>query len=287
MSAPTAPIPSLHGDLGAAIGAQVEQMILQAKKDSEARVRHELNVARSQLQQMEALITDLTDRVGSISRTNGNAAAETSLIVDRTFLSAKVSQLEQKWGSEVKALKQDLHRTILAHNHNSDLMRHHRDALDEARRKMDSLGQPKAEQVDAQIQKIERLLRAGEAKQRALDALTERIVTLELQVNEMLPGTAMANPFASMMQGLAVPGETRSSKKDSEPPSEEEVRKRLLQAAKAAQGDASTTFNAEAPVFIPRGVAQDVGPSSVGEASSPGEDEGEPSPKSSGPEGDK
>ena len=27
---------------------------------------------------------------------------------------------------------QDLHRTILAHNHNSDLMRHHRDALDEA-----------------------------------------------------------------------------------------------------------------------------------------------------------
>lgn len=81
----------------------------------------------------------------------------------------KIKQLEQKWGSEVKALKQerefltvsdcwksvslltldhvgrrsdhfshapqqlqDLHRTILAHNHNSDLMRHHRDALDEA-----------------------------------------------------------------------------------------------------------------------------------------------------------
>ena len=68
----------------------------------------------------------------------------------------KIKQLEQKWGSEVKALKQahmlqsregfsglrdrqddyviqDLHRTILAHNHNSDLMRHHRDALDEDR----------------------------------------------------------------------------------------------------------------------------------------------------------
>lgn len=285
MSTPLAP--GLHGDLAAAIGAQVEQMILQAKKDSEARVRHELNVARSQLQQMEALITDLTDRVGRIVRSNGSASPDAALLVDRAFLSQKISQLEQKWGSEVKALKQDLHRTILAHNHNSDLMRHHRDALDEARRKMDSLGQPKAEQVDAQIQKVDRLLRAGEAKQRALDALTERIGTLELQVNDLLPGTAMANPFAAMMPGLAMSGDSRSGKKDGELPSEEEVRKRLLQAARSSQSaDGSTTFNAEAPIFVPRGVAatQDAGTSSG--SASPREEEGvsapgEPSPKSS------
>eukprot|EP00913_Durusdinium_trenchii_P009980 g9366.t1 len=50
---------SLHGDVASAIGKQVEQMILQAKKDSEQRVRHELNVARTQLQQMEELVFKL------------------------------------------------------------------------------------------------------------------------------------------------------------------------------------------------------------------------------------
>ena len=95
-----------------------------------------------------------------------------SLCTSAFHAGQKIKQLEQKWGSEVKALKQeslmaevydvcyenhtdvmtretqnrapwlqheplqsmwqDLHRTILAHNHNSDLMRHHRDALDEA-----------------------------------------------------------------------------------------------------------------------------------------------------------
>ena len=84
--------------------------------------------------------------------------------MDKESVGQKIKQLEQKWGSEVKALKQanpveripslrcrrvwgrisdgsmrrdrmrqDLHRTILAHNHNSDLMRHHRDALEKER----------------------------------------------------------------------------------------------------------------------------------------------------------
>merc|ERR1719159_425023 len=116
-----------------------------------------------------------------VSRCAGPHATDPVQTVDRVYLSNKISELEQKWGSEVKALKQDLHRTILAHNHNSDLMRHHRDALDEARRKLDSQTQPKAEQVDAQIDKVDRMLRAGLAKQRAVDALTERLATLEAQ----------------------------------------------------------------------------------------------------------
>jgi len=261
---------SLHSDVAHAIGQQVEQMILQAKKDSEARVRHELNVARGRLQQMEAHIADLSDRVGRCVRSNGSGAGQVdpSQTVDRAFLSQKIKQLEQKWGSEVKALKQDLHRTILAHNHNSDLMRHHRDALDEARRKLDAQTQPKAEQVDAQIEKVDRMLRAGQAKQRALDALTERLTQLEQQVGDVLPGGAamsgmMPPGMGGMMPpGMSVPGATgaaatkKAVKKDGEPPSEDEVRQRLLQAAKAAQhADGASSFNAEAPVFIPRGAS--------------------------------
>jgi len=219
---------SLHGDVAVAIGAQVEQMILQAKKDSEARVRHDLSVAKSQLQHMESIVIELSGRVARCVDQRGPGASEASETVDRTLLSQKISQLEGKWGSEVKALKQDLHRTILAHNHNSDLMRHHRDALDEAKRKVDAMTQPISEQVDVQIDKVERILRAGQAKQRALDALTERLAQLEAQVGEMLPSASMAG-YPGAMPGM--PG--------LKPPTE----------------DAHKTFNAEAPVFVPRAVA--------------------------------
>jgi len=262
---------SLHGDVASAIGQQVEQMILQAKKDSEARVRHELNVARGQLQQMEAHITELSDRVARCVRSNGAGGPDPSQIVDRTFLCQKIKQLEQKWGSEVKAMKQDLHRTILAHNHNSDIMRHHRDALDEARQKLDAQTQPKAEQVDAQIEKVDRMLRNGQAKQRALDALTERLAQLEQQVGgPMAPGAGFGSMMPPGISGAGLAGLSGSStsasttkknaKKDGEPPSEEEVRARLLQAARGAQSAAdssSTSFNAEAPVFIPRGAGSE------------------------------
>jgi len=227
-------------------------MILQAKKDSEQRVRHELNVARTQLQQMEAHITELSQRLDRCVRLNTSGSPDPSVTVDRAFLSQKIKQLEQKWGSEVKALKQDLHRTILAHNHNSDLMRHHRDALDEARRKLDAQPAPKAEQVDAQIEKVDRMLRAGAAKQRALDALTERLTQLETQAASLFPTSV-----ASVPPGLAAaPAPKKGTKKEGELPSQEEVRAML---EKAARGEGASSFNAEAPVFIPRSAAADDG----------------------------
>eukprot|EP00930_Biecheleria_cincta_P056949 TRINITY_DN4296_c0_g1_i1.p1 TRINITY_DN4296_c0_g1~~TRINITY_DN4296_c0_g1_i1.p1 ORF type:complete len:326 (-),score=79.92 TRINITY_DN4296_c0_g1_i1:704-1681(-) len=277
---------SLHGDVASAIGQQVEQMILQAKKDSEARVRHELNVARQQLQQMEAHVNELTERVSRCVRSNGSGAADPSQTVDRVFLSTKIKQLEDKWGNEVKALKQDLHRTILAHNHNSDLMRHHRDALDEARRKLDTQTQPKAEQVDQQIEKVDRMLRAGQAKQRALDAVTERLTALEGQVNELLPNpAAMSGAYGGMMPpgvsgmaglsgapGLGAAAPKKAAKKESEgPPSEEEVRNRLLQAARGGAA-AATSFNAEAPAFVPGGAVEGSAgakPAAAGDAGAP------------------
>lgn len=277
----TAAMLDTKNDIAAAIGQQVEKMIVQAKKDSEARVRHELNIARTQLQQMEALVTDLGERVSRCVRSNGSGVADPSIVVDRNFLSQKIAQLEQKWSSEVKALKQDLHRTILAHNHNSDLMRHHRDALDEARRRLDSQAHLKADQVDAQIEKVDRMLRASLTKQRALDMLTDRLTHLELQVNEMIPGAAaMQNPFAAMLAsppGIAGVGALGQSsgkkKKDGDVPSAEEVRERLLQAARAAQStDGASNFNAEAPVFVPRGVADTGAKGDTGETSGEGEE---------------
>jgi len=237
---------ALHGDVASAIGQQVEQMILQAKKDSEARVRHDLSVAKGQLAHMETIIGELTERVARCALANRTGTSEASETVDRTLLSTKIAKLEQKWGSEVKALKQDLHRTILAHNHNSDLMRHHRDALDEAKRKVDAVTQPISEQVDMQIEKVERILRAGATKQRALDALTERLTQLEAQVAEMLPSAAMPPGFPGMLPGMAGLGKHAVA---------EDMHSQLLQAAARSTAGADSGFNAEAPVFVPRAVA--------------------------------
>ena len=82
---------SLHGDVASAIGKQVEQMILQAKKDSEQRVRHELNVARSQLQQMETHITELSQRLERCGRPNSAGSPDPSVTIDRAFLSLALS----------------------------------------------------------------------------------------------------------------------------------------------------------------------------------------------------
>jgi len=266
---------SLHGDVASAIGQQVEQMILQARKDSETRVKHDLTEVRARLQQIEGLIGSLTDRVSRV-RTRAQKSGPDPEHVDQAFLNQSIHQLEQKWGSEVKALKQDLHRTILAHNHNSDLMRHHRDALDEARRRLDAQMQPKAEQVDAQIEKVDHMLRAGQAKQRALDALTERMTALEQQVGDLIPLSGpMTGPFGGMLPGvlrglnpMGIPQPTmvqqgeqpkRPGKKEGELPTGEEVGARLLQAphghTNGNDGGASS-FNAEAPVFVPRGAPQ-------------------------------
>lgn len=176
----------LHGDVATAIGQQVEQMILQAKRDSEVRVRHEVQLTRTQLAQMEQAISELVERIGRCRKRGANGV-DLSTVVDREFLTAKIALLEQKWQQEVKALKQDLHSTILAHNHNSDLIRHHRDTLEEARKMMETRQQPRAEQVNAQIEKVDRLLRAGQAKQRALDTMTERLGSMEAQVSELFP----------------------------------------------------------------------------------------------------
>jgi hypothetical protein len=238
-----------HGSVASIIGQQVEQMILQAKKDSEARVKHDLSMAKTQLHNMSGVIEELGGRVARCTRNSANP--EHSQAVDQAFLTQKIAQLEQKWATEVKAMKQDLHRTIQAHNHNSDLMRHHRDAIEDARRKLDAQSQTKVEQVDQQIERMDLMLRQDLAKERALESLSERITHLEQQIGELAP--------AAPMYVKEDPARRNSAKKDAEPPTEDEAMN-VSQASTGptaggtAEGSASG-FNVEAPVFVPRGVS--------------------------------
>merc|ERR1719487_968981 len=109
------------------------------------------------------------------------AARPSGDTIDRNSLGQLLQKIEHRWGKELATLKQELHQTILAHNHNADLMRHHKDALDHLRTQlMQKQGQP-APQVTAQLGKLEQLLQQDNLKQRKLDSLTQWVEMMEAQ----------------------------------------------------------------------------------------------------------
>jgi hypothetical protein len=230
-------------ELAQAIGQQVEAVILQAKKDSEQRVRAEFAAAKMQLRQMQVVIEELHTRVQRTAAAGSKPGeGEESQTVDRSYLTQRITQLEQKLSTEVQALKQDLHRTILAHNHNSDLMRHHRDALDEARRKLDARTAPKVDKVEGQISKVEQLLRQGQTKQRTMEALTSLLVQMEQQVNELVAGAGYSGVVGGMLGAGAAAG-----------PGGVAVEAPVAAGSK----EDSAEFNAAAPSFVPAGLQDD------------------------------
>jgi len=249
---------SLHGDVAVAIGKQVEQMILEAKQDSEKRVSHDLQLAKVELSRLETIVSELADRVAR--QNGGGAKPDSSVYVDEAFKNRNIAELEAKWGTEVKALKQDLHRTIMAHNHNSDLMRHHREALARVQEQMEA--QPKPAQIDQQIERVEKLVRGGQAKQKALDALATRLGGLEDQVRELMPGldfppnltgAAAAQQQQPQQQQQQQQQQPAASKKKAKEISHEERMQQELLRQQQQAGDYN--FNAEAPVFVPRASA--------------------------------
>jgi len=193
--------------------------------------------------------------------------------VDGQFLGERIAALEQKWGGQVKELKEDLRRTILAHNHNSDLMRDHKNRLEDARRRIEALTNPRAAQVDAQVEKLDRMLRSSQAKQKALDDLTKRLTSLEKQAasvaaasvaNASVGSAASAAALSAMMAG-AMPGlfppmphgmpDDWSASAAAAFAAAAGAKKAAAGAAAAGAAGTSPTkgFNAEAPVFVPRG----------------------------------
>merc|ERR1719506_1778217 len=65
-------------------------------------------------------------------------AAEAALGAEA--VNALLQKVEQQWGQEIRTLKQELHQTILAHNHNADLIKHHKDTIDSLRENVTRLG---------------------------------------------------------------------------------------------------------------------------------------------------
>merc|ERR1719150_22733 len=107
--------------------------------------------------------------------------AETPLDADQ--VGQLLSKIEQQWGQEIRTLKQELHQTILAHNHNADLIKHHKDTIDALRDRCAKLqgNNVKTPEIQQQLMRLDLRLKQQQ-KQRKLEPIYDRLAALEQRV---------------------------------------------------------------------------------------------------------
>lgn len=159
-------------DIMVSILDQVKLLLAQARRDSEAKVKNELSSVNEVIQvldqRLDAMITQLDD-------------AEAPQVVEQHTVAQALAKVEQQWGKELGKLKQELHQTIFAHNHNADLMKHQKESIDEIRAELEKLKPPSPERIKlakAHLQKTDQLLNSQQ-RQRRLEPLFQRLAVLE------------------------------------------------------------------------------------------------------------
>jgi hypothetical protein len=191
------------------IGDQVNQLLLQAKKDSESKVKFELKALNDVMRQMDERLDAITATLDEMEQTPKQA-------VEQHQVAQSLAKLEQQWGKELGKLKQELHQTIFAHNHNADLMKHQKDALDQIRQEIDSQkvspGNDRIKVAKDKLAKADAMLK-NQQKQRKLEPLFRRLTALESKLMAWRWPMGMMGPMGGMppmgmppMPGAQPPG---------------------------------------------------------------------------------
>lgn len=168
----------LQKEISSTIEAQVSRLIENARVDTEAKVKQELGALRKHLMDMDKRLDQLVVSLDGMDPAESQEAA-----LDAEAVGQLLSKVEQQWGQEIRTLKQELHQTILAHNHNADLIKHHKDTIDALRErcaKVTGSGAKTAE-IHQQLNRIDQRLKQQQ-KQRKLEPLFERVAVLEQRV---------------------------------------------------------------------------------------------------------
>merc|ERR1711920_1019159 len=116
-----------------------------------------------------------------------------------------ISKLEEVWEGEVGTLKHELWQTIQAHNHNADLLKHHKDAIDSVQSRMtESVPNPELEQVHAMFMQAEKAMQREKEKEMQIDQLLQRLTAVQHQLSVGVaghwPAGGMVPPTFTMEQ---------------------------------------------------------------------------------------
>lgn len=231
------------------IGEQVKKLILEAKRDSEAKVKTELKLVNDAMQEMDARLDMLIKQLDEFE----DSPAE--VLEQHTAIKA-LAKVEQQWGKELGKLKLELHQTIYAHNHNADILKHQKEALDQLRAEID--GQKFDNSVErikvakAQLANIDVLYKAQKGKK--LEPLFQRLASVEQRVvaawrwqamggGIRAPGLAATAPAVGAKAASFFPEEPEDDKSTEKPafrrPTDEEVQAQIAKFA-ASKADAES-----------------------------------------------
>lgn len=163
-----------QAEISGTIAAQVTRLLEQARLDTENKVKVELKQIRDAMGVMDNRLDQLLGQLDGLE-----PRAEQPL--DAEHIGQLLSQTEQAWGQEIRTLKEELHQTILAHNHNADLIKHHKDTIDSLRDKCTRLhvgGAPMRAEIQQQLGRLENIMRQQQTH-RKMEPLFERLANLE------------------------------------------------------------------------------------------------------------
>eukprot|EP00435_Cladocopium_sp_Y103_P015511 s2460_g3.t2 len=231
---PVAPPPGMedmHYDMARDIGQRVEALILDAKHASETRVGKEIQKIKQTLGTgIEEKIKLINDKVAQVEPKTGGLL--------KTELQASITKLEEVWEGEVGTLKQELWQTIQAHNHNADLLKHQKDAIDQVQSRMtETAPTPELDQVHVQLLQVDKVLHKEMAKEVQMDQLMARLNA----VHHQLLALSGAAPAALMAQAALV---QRMLPRTASP-------KKGQKKAKGSKSLQIAALNPEAPEFVP------------------------------------
>jgi len=168
------------------IARQVEAMVLSAKRVNEAKVEQEIQKIKGRIETMDGKIRLIVSR---LSRIDSNPRA-----VQKVELQECLAGLDEAWEGELGSLKQALWQTIRGHNHNADLMRQIRQAIDTLQLQIEEIVRtPMGESMQQLVELEQRTARWGEASsplgeytnQLRIEQLAQRLDTVEQRLQAM------------------------------------------------------------------------------------------------------
>jgi hypothetical protein len=256
---------NVHLEIARDIGNEVEKMILNAKRSSETKVGAEIAKMKTKMEAMNEKIKQITERIDKLDPASG--------AILKSDLQKSINKLEEVWESEVGVLKHELWQTIQAHNHNADLMKHHKDAIDSIGvRLSEAVPNQELLQTHNQLAAADKVLQAAQTKQQQLDQLQQRLFMVQQQLSTGLGGlggaacwgAGMGLPFPMAGQlpvpKQAGPGGQQAAASGVGAASAKKAQGKKKSAPKAAskasgmsQYAAAATLNANAAEFVPIG----------------------------------
>merc|ERR1719157_390262 len=111
---------------------------------------------------MHAIMGKMDSSIDALVRQLDEMEEAPEQAVEPQTVAQALAKLEQQWGKELGKLKQELHQTIYAHNHNADLMKYQKDTLEQLRADLRERRPPAPDQLrhaKSQLAKFDMLVK--------------------------------------------------------------------------------------------------------------------------------